>query len=258
VTFCGYHTNLTTGLNEIRNRIYDPLTGTWHQVEPGRVYRDGYNFYDAYFVPNGVDPWGLAMLQNDVGGRWYSPTIPQFDFADDSKTVGLNYDRTHVSAGNMKDQLSAMTSSDILFYSGHGVQELDKNGKPTGNFLGLSTAGGYISLSDIAGALDKTHGKAIGLVIIFACDACKARNAVLQHGVKCVICTNREVDTMMDSGGETAMMQGLFKGQSLSGAVGTGNNKNPGGDMLRLYCNSSTDTSKDLGQLLGVKLNYKK
>jgi len=61
VTFCGYHTNLTTGLNEIRNRIYDPLTGTWHQVEPGRVYRDGYNFYEARFVPNRTDPNGLTV-----------------------------------------------------------------------------------------------------------------------------------------------------------------------------------------------------
>jgi RHS repeat-associated protein len=59
VTFCGYHTSLVTGLNDVRNRPYTPLLGVWMTNDIG--YPDGMNRYCAYFVPNGTDPSGLFL-----------------------------------------------------------------------------------------------------------------------------------------------------------------------------------------------------
>ena len=59
-TYCGYRWDANTGLLAVRNRFYHPLLGRWINRDP-IGYADGMSLYGAYFVPNGVDPYGLKI-----------------------------------------------------------------------------------------------------------------------------------------------------------------------------------------------------
>ena len=53
-----------TGLYYFRARYYHPTLGRFISRDP-IGYADGYNLYRAYFVPGGLDPWGLTSLVQD-------------------------------------------------------------------------------------------------------------------------------------------------------------------------------------------------
>jgi RHS repeat-associated protein len=69
--FTGQRLDTETGLFQYRNRYYDPQLGRFINRDP-IGYGDGMNLYGAYFVPNGVDPSGLA----DGMPVWARPTVP--------------------------------------------------------------------------------------------------------------------------------------------------------------------------------------
>jgi RHS repeat-associated protein len=55
----GYYTNAETSDIYVRARTYAPAIGCWLSKDPAG-FIDGPNLYRAYFVPNGIDPLGLA------------------------------------------------------------------------------------------------------------------------------------------------------------------------------------------------------
>jgi RHS repeat-associated protein len=70
--FTGYKLDAETGLMYARARMYSSKLGRfvshdpWMESEtnipnPGDGYKDGYNLYAAYFVPNGNDPSGMGF-----------------------------------------------------------------------------------------------------------------------------------------------------------------------------------------------------
>lgn len=58
----GYYTNESTGDIYVRNRSYEPAAGRWMSMDP-LGFVDGTSLYRAYFVPNIVDPRGLAVCE---------------------------------------------------------------------------------------------------------------------------------------------------------------------------------------------------
>ena len=68
--FTGYVADNETGLSYARSRMYSPTLGRFIGRDPIRRnewypkcfdgYVDGYNLYNGYFIPNSLDPLGLA------------------------------------------------------------------------------------------------------------------------------------------------------------------------------------------------------
>jgi len=56
----GYYTNSATGDIYVRARTYEPVIGRWLSMDP-LGFVDGPNLYQAYFVPQGIDPRGLCI-----------------------------------------------------------------------------------------------------------------------------------------------------------------------------------------------------
>ncbi|WP_245764674.1 RHS repeat-associated core domain-containing protein [Planctomicrobium piriforme] len=66
-TYCGYRWDQRTGLYQVRNRAYSPVTGTWVQRDPAG-YLMGANLYQ-YVAPLVLpDPFGLGFFGAIVGG----------------------------------------------------------------------------------------------------------------------------------------------------------------------------------------------
>jgi RHS repeat-associated protein len=64
----GYYKDETTGLYYVRQRDYQISTGRWTSTD-SLLFINGPNLYTAYFVPNGIDPSGLAITRcTGVGG----------------------------------------------------------------------------------------------------------------------------------------------------------------------------------------------
>ena len=62
----GYYTNAETNDIYVRTRTYEPALGCWLSADP-IGFIDGPNLYRAYFVPNGVDPFGeKSILRPDT------------------------------------------------------------------------------------------------------------------------------------------------------------------------------------------------
>jgi RHS repeat-associated protein len=59
-TFTGRELDSETGLMHFRTRTYDTIQGRFKQRDP-IGYSDGTNLYAGYFIPNGLDPSGLAV-----------------------------------------------------------------------------------------------------------------------------------------------------------------------------------------------------
>jgi RHS repeat-associated protein len=62
----------TTGLQHFRSRSYHPVLGRFVGRD-SLGYVDGPGLDAAYFVPNGLDPWGQAEWHNDSGWDWLNP-----------------------------------------------------------------------------------------------------------------------------------------------------------------------------------------
>ena len=60
-TYTGRRLDPITGLMYFRARYYDPQTGEFISRDP-LGYVDGMSQYRGYFVPGGVDPFGLEKL----------------------------------------------------------------------------------------------------------------------------------------------------------------------------------------------------
>jgi RHS repeat-associated protein len=56
----GYYTDESTSEIYVRNRSYNPNIGRWLSVDP-LGFSDGTNLYQAYFVPNAIDPTGQKV-----------------------------------------------------------------------------------------------------------------------------------------------------------------------------------------------------
>jgi RHS repeat-associated protein len=66
-TFTGRRLDDETGLYHYRARYYDSALGRFVSRDP-IGYHDGMSLYRGYFVPNGMDPWGLYEVGNyDIG-----------------------------------------------------------------------------------------------------------------------------------------------------------------------------------------------
>ncbi|MCA9032242.1 MAG: RHS repeat-associated core domain-containing protein, partial [Planctomycetaceae bacterium] len=78
----GYYFDADTQHDYIRARIYDPSIGRWPCQDPAG-FVDGYNRFLAYFVPNRIDPSGLATFDFDPGSIEGHP----WDFADFDNNV---------------------------------------------------------------------------------------------------------------------------------------------------------------------------
>jgi RHS repeat-associated protein len=79
----GRRTDLETGLQFYRNRMWDMNLGRFTNRDP-LEYVDGCNMYQGYFVPNGVDPQGYFWLKyhglavyNELTKRGYSSHAKQ-------------------------------------------------------------------------------------------------------------------------------------------------------------------------------------
>lgn len=74
--FYGYTSrrhDVETGLMYYRARYYDPATSEFISRDP-LEYVDGMSLYRAYFVPGGMDPWGL--FQNGIPSSMPVPPVP--------------------------------------------------------------------------------------------------------------------------------------------------------------------------------------
>ena len=63
-TFTGRELDSESGLYYFRARYFDPSLGRFLARDP-LGYVDGMNLYEGYFVPGGVDPWGLRAIMYD-------------------------------------------------------------------------------------------------------------------------------------------------------------------------------------------------
>lgn len=59
--YCGYRYRAGSGLYHVRNRFFHPSVGSWCQRDPS-AYVNGMSLYAAYFVPSGIDPYGLDII----------------------------------------------------------------------------------------------------------------------------------------------------------------------------------------------------
>ncbi len=78
--FTGRALDEETGLYYFRNRMYSPRDGRFVSRDP-IGYVDGFSMYSGYYVPNGLDPWGLK-------DEWHH-LISQLGQGVDSKTKKL-------------------------------------------------------------------------------------------------------------------------------------------------------------------------
>ena len=103
ILYCGYRHDPETGLYHVRHRMYHVTLGRWMQRDPVG-YADGANLYAAYFVPAGVDPYGLASItaetlksvpatiftENGLGGTTDVAIRRSDDPAGKARIVGTN------------------------------------------------------------------------------------------------------------------------------------------------------------------------
>jgi RHS repeat-associated protein len=60
IGFCGFMNDNESGVQFARNRVYSSLLGRFISRDP-LGYIDGFGLYNSYFVPNDLDPFGLAI-----------------------------------------------------------------------------------------------------------------------------------------------------------------------------------------------------
>ena len=73
--FTGYYLDKETGNYFARGRIYisslgrfanrDPMRKTYRRPSSWDGYQNGLGLYSAYFIPNHVDPYGLAVIHTE-------------------------------------------------------------------------------------------------------------------------------------------------------------------------------------------------
>jgi RHS repeat-associated protein len=68
----GRRLDLETGLQHYRNRMWDMSLGRFANRDP-LGYVDGYNMYQGYFIPNGMDPLGLGWGDDFL--NWIADTV---------------------------------------------------------------------------------------------------------------------------------------------------------------------------------------
>jgi len=87
----GYYTNEDTNDLYVRRRTYLPTIGRWLSPDP-LGFIDGSNLYQAYFVPNGVDPSGELTISWDKRSNW--PMDPEISGCGKIFTTHHNWDTT--------------------------------------------------------------------------------------------------------------------------------------------------------------------
>ncbi len=254
---------------------YNPSTGRFLSRDPGpevpaRVgsaiaeYADGMNLYQ--YVQGRpticVDITGTQHVQVDNAGGVIWGTTTSY-ITDAAREVGFNTadDNKGAQADEITKHLREMTGTDIWVYHGHGVKVDSRtvNALSTDEWF-WSSHPNYVTSDELTTALEAANGNAVGLAIMFACEACSLKDVFLASGTKCVICYDEGINDLHNSVQLRSLINNLFEGKSLSTAVSLANRAQKRGNpaKMQLHCAPGKGyAGMSLDKLLGWDLKFK-